>query len=105
MVEREFRLLEDEIREILERIMDNIDACTRIRLQAVLLHGIGTPIEKIEARLGFCKSTLTDWCQVYRLMGVEGLCQQRSNGNGTAPKTEQPISVLVSLPISIKASN
>lgn len=57
------------------------DGPTRTRYQAVLMYGVGYPVEEIMSITGCSRTSLMDWCRQYRTDGTEGLVDRRVGGN------------------------
>ena len=81
MADRKFRLTEKQAQELFNAFDRCKDGPTRTRYQAVRLYGTGYPFREIEAITGCRRSTLMDWCRIYREQGVAGLIDKRNGGN------------------------
>ena len=89
MAKRKFNLTAEQEQEL----QDYIDACThaptRTRYQAILFYYSGMPVEEITNRLGCSRASVMNWCQVYRLLGIKILEDQRVGGNNAKLSPEQ----------------
>jgi transposase len=81
MADRKFRLIEEQAQELFNAFDKCKDGPTRTRYQAVRLYGTGYPFREIETITGCRRSTLMDWCRIYRKQGVTGLIDKRNGGN------------------------
>ena len=66
----------------LEECIQTIDQeLTRNRLRAVLLYGTNVPVDNIQNEVKCSRSSLMNWCQLYRTYGIQGLVDGRRGGN------------------------
>ena len=81
MAKRRFQLSAEEAHQV-HKFMDECeDNRLKTRLNAVLLFGTGTPGPEIQTRLRCSRSSIMNWCHVYRSKGIEGLVDRRKGGN------------------------
>jgi transposase len=57
------------------------DGPTRTRFQAVRLYGLGYPVVQIMDITGCSRTSLMEWCTVYRRGGSTALLDKRLGGN------------------------
>lgn len=81
MAEREFRLTERQTQELFNAFDRCKDGPTRTRYQAVRLYGTGYPVKEVKAITGCSRSSLMNWCRIYRKQGIAGLIDKRNGGN------------------------
>ncbi len=81
MVIRTFTLTETQTAELRQAYERTQDGPTRTRYQAVRLYGAGYPVAQIEEITGCSRTSLMDWCRLYRAEGVGGLVDGRIGGN------------------------
>ena len=90
MKTRHLVLTQEEILSIKEWIRTIDQELTRNRLRAVLLYGTGTPVKDIRNEVKCSRSSLMNWCQHYRISGIQGLLVDgRIGGNKTKLSIEQ----------------
>src|SRR3712207_5249553 len=65
------------------------DGPTRIRYQAWRLYGSGYPVAQIAEITGCRRTSLMDWCRLYRDLGVAALVDGRVGGNRATLTPEQ----------------
>ena len=73
------------------------DGPTRTRDQAVRLYGTGYPVAQIVEITGCSRTSLMDWCRLYRDRGVAALVDGRVGGNRAKLTPEQRETVRASL--------
>ena len=81
MAKRHFRLTENQVKELTHAYTSTKNGLTRTRYQAVRLYGTGYPVEEIKHITGCSRTSLMDWCRIYRTAGVSGLIDKRVGGN------------------------
>jgi transposase len=81
MANRQFQLTEAQVQELTRAYANCKDGPTRTRYQAVRLYGTGYPTEEVMDITGCARSSLMNWCQAYRVNGIEGLIDKRKGGN------------------------
>ncbi len=89
MATRKFTLSEPEIIEIQRAEDGTRDGRTLKRLQAVRLYGSGQPVPTIQTLVGCSWRALMDWCQAYRVKGLEGLKSHWQGDNARKLSREQ----------------
>jgi transposase len=62
---------------------------TRNRLRAMLFYGTGKSVKNIREEVKCSRSSLMNWCQRYRLYGIQGLADGRKGGNNSKLSQEQ----------------
>jgi transposase len=62
---------------------------TRTRLRAVLLYGSNTSVKDIQAEVRCSRSSLMNWCGLYRSGGIQGLVDGRRGGNNAKLSQDQ----------------
>jgi transposase len=77
MAKRQFKLTQQEEKELQRAFVNEKDGSTRIRYQAVRLYGQGYPVVEICQIVGGNRSSLLEWCAKYREKGLEGLTDHR----------------------------
>jgi len=80
MAKRKFKLTEVERKELQKAYQGSKDAATRTRYQAVRLYGEGYEEKEIERITGCSRSSLMEWCRVYRADRSQGLVDHRAGG-------------------------
>src|SRR3712207_3194501 len=83
-----------ELRQAYERTKDGP---TRTRYQAVRLYGLGYPVAQIQEITSCSRTSLMDWCRLYRMHGVSGLVDGRLGGNRAKLTPEQRDTVRATL--------
>ena len=73
------------------------DGPTRTRYQAVRLYGSGYPVAQIAEITGCSRTSLLDWCRLYRDDGVAALLDGRLGGNRATLTPDQRETVRVQL--------
>jgi transposase len=77
MAKRQFKLSEQEEKDLQRAFLNETDGATRIRFQAVRLYGQGYAVPEICQITGSNRSSLMEWCAKYRERGVDGLPDHR----------------------------
>jgi transposase len=77
MRKRQFKLTEQEEKELQRAFLNEKDGATRIRYQAVRMYGRGYAVEEIRQITGCSRTSLLEWCAKYRVNGLEGLVDHR----------------------------
>jgi transposase len=93
MATRQFQLTENQVKELTNAYTNCKDGLTRTRYQAVRLYGTGYPVKEVIDITGCSRTSLMDWCRIYRTEGATGLIDQRKGGNRDR-FTEQQIAEL-----------
>ena len=81
MATRKFRLTDAQTAALRQAYDRTKDGPTRTRYQAVRLYGSGYPVAQITEITGCSRTSLMDWCRLYRTHGVRGLVDGRVGGN------------------------
>src|SRR5918998_5733930 len=81
MAKRQFILTDAQEARLQQAHLRTKDGPTRTRYQAVRLYGAGYPVAQIEEITGCSRTSLMDWCRLYRTHGVTGLRDGRRGGN------------------------
>jgi transposase len=83
-----------ELRQAYERTKDGP---TRTRFQAVRLYASGYSVEHIQQITGCSRTSLMDWCRLFRSHGVAALRDHRLGGNRAKLTLQQREAVRVDL--------
>jgi len=89
MAKRQFQLSAQQVKEFTHAYQNCRDGPTRTRYQAVRLYGAGYPVEEIMDITGCSRTSLMDWCRIYRQDGLSGLVDKRRGGNRAKLQPEQ----------------
>ncbi len=89
MPKRTFKLTKDQDGELYAAFLQCVDATMQIRFQAVLLYGRGYTVEDVLDITGCSRSSLMEWCRIYRKDGLDGLYDKRKQGNHSKLTEEQ----------------
>jgi transposase len=81
MAKREFTLTDTQEAALQQAFLHTKDGPTRTRYQAVRLYGLGYPVAQIQEITGCSRTSLMDWCRLYRADGLPGLRDGRVGGN------------------------
>jgi transposase len=81
MATRQFHLTEEQVKELRRAYTNCKDGPTRTRYQAVRLYGTGYPVKEVMDITGCSRTSLMDWCRIYRTEGSAGLIDHRTGGN------------------------
>lgn len=81
MAKRKFEISEKQEQELVKEYLQSKDGPLRTRLQAVRLYGTGYPVQEIQALTACSRTSLMEWCQLFRSQGVAGLKDKRLGGN------------------------
>jgi transposase len=81
MAKRQFILTHVQAAELHQGYLRTKDGPTRTRYQAVRLYGSGYPVPQIQQITGGSRTSLMDWCRLYRTDGLQGLVDGRVGGN------------------------
>lgn len=81
MARRRFQLSEEQTKELTMAYASCKDGPTRTRFQAVRLYGIGYSVAQIMDITGCSRTSLMEWCTVYRRGGSTALVDKRLGGN------------------------
>lgn len=89
MIERQFRLNEAQVNELIAAYTETTDGPTRTRLLAVRLYGTGYRVSEISEITRCSRTSLMEWCQKYLAQGPGGLADHRLGGNSRKLTPEQ----------------
>src|SRR5512142_1750874 len=89
MAERQYRLTEAQVNELIAAYAQTNDGPTRTRLLAVRLYGTGYPVAQISEITRCSRASLMEWCQKYLGQGPAALADHRMGGNSRKLKPEQ----------------
>jgi len=89
MAKRRFQLTVEQVKELTEAYITCKDGPTRTRYQAIRLYGTGYPVEEVMDITGCSRTSLMDWCRIYRRQGTAGLVDKRQGGNRAKLKPGQ----------------
>lgn len=89
MAQRHFILTSAQATALQQAYLQTKDGPTRSRYQAVRLYGSGYSVTQVIDITGCSRTSLMDWCRVYRRMGVAGLVDGRVGGNRAKLTREQ----------------
>ncbi len=89
MATRTFSLTDAQTAELRRAYDRTKDGPTRTRYQAVRLYGAGYPVAQIVEITGCSRTSLMDWCRLYRDRGVAALVDGRVGGNRAKLTPEQ----------------
>ena len=81
MATRKFTLTDAQTAELWQAYDRTKDGPTRTRYQAVRLYGAGYPVAQVVEITGCSRTSLMDWCRLFRQHGVRGLVDGRLGGN------------------------
>ena len=81
MAKRAFTLTDAQEARLQRAYLQTKDGPTRTRYQAVRLYGLGYPVAQIEEITSCSRTSLMDWCRLFRTRGVRGLVDGRVGGN------------------------
>ena len=81
MAKRQFILTDAQEARLQQAYLRTKDGPTRTRYQAVRLYGLGYPVAQIQEITGCSRTSLMDWCRLYRADGLPGLVDGRVGGN------------------------
>lgn len=97
MSTRIFRLTEPQRAELRHAYERTKNGPSRTRYQAVRLYGTGYPVPQIQEITGCSRTSLLDWCRLYRAHGVAGLRDGRVGGHRAKLTADQRHSVRAKL--------
>ncbi len=97
MATRKFSLTDAQTAALRRAYDHTTDGPTRTCYQAVHLYGTGYPIAQIAEITGCSRTSLMDWCRLYRDRGVAGLLDGRLGGHRANLTPEQRATVRVNL--------
>src|SRR3712207_5641487 len=89
MAQRHFVLTSEQVTALQQTYQQTKDGPTRSRYQAVRLYGSGYSVAQIIDITGCSRTSLMDWCRVYRRTGLAGLVDGRVGGNRAKLTTTQ----------------
>jgi transposase len=81
MAKRHFQLTAEQVQELTNAYHQCKDGPTRSRYQAVRLYSSGYLVGEILTIVGCGRTSLMDWCRLYRSQGTAGLVDKRVGGN------------------------
>ena len=81
MAKRRFHLNEDQVKKLANAYTNCRDGPTRTRYQAVRLYGTGYPVKEVMNITGCSRTSLMDWCRMFRTEGIARLVDRRTGGN------------------------
>jgi len=89
MATRHFQLTPEQSNALQTAYLHCQDADTKIRYQAVRLYGSGYPVEQIIDITSCSRTSLMDWCRLYREQGLVALVDHRTGGNSAKLTPDQ----------------
>lgn len=81
MAKRHFLLTSAQSSALHQAYLQTKDGATRSRYQAVRLYGSGSSVAQVIDSTGCSRTSLMDWCRVYRRAGRVALIDGRVGGN------------------------
>ena len=81
MANRKFEITEKQEQALLREYLQAKDGPLRTRCQAVRMYGKGYAVQEIRSLTGCSRTSLMEWCQLFRTQGVAGLKDKRLGGN------------------------
>ena len=81
MAKRKFKNTEQQEQELVKEYLQSKDGLLRTRCQAVRMYGTDYSVREIQALTACSRTSLMEWCQVFRTQGVAGLKDKRLGGN------------------------
>ncbi len=89
MAKRHFLLTSAQTSALHQAYLQTKDGATRSRYQAVRLYGSGYSVAQVMDIMGCSRTSLMDWCRVYRSDGLVALRDGRVGGNRAKLTAEQ----------------
>jgi transposase len=89
MATRHFQLTAEQSQALQTAYLHCQDPDTKTRYQAVRLYGLGYPVVQIMDITGCSRTSLMDWCRLYRKEGLLGLVDHRVGGNSAKLTPDQ----------------
>jgi transposase len=89
MATRHFTLTAEQSRALQTAYLHCQDADTKTRYQAVRLYGTGYRVVQIMDITGCSRTSLMEWCRLYREQGLIGLLDHRVGGNSRKLRPDQ----------------
>ena len=89
MAARHFQLTPEQSQALQTAYLHCQDADTKTRYQAVRLYGTGYAVVQIMDITGCSRTSLMDWCRLYRKDGLVGLVDHRVGGNSAKLSADQ----------------
>ena len=89
MAQRHFILTTAQSTALQQAYLQTKDGPTRSRYQAVRLYGSGYSVAQVIDITGCSRTSLMDWCRIYRHTGLAGLVDGRVGGNRAKLTPEQ----------------
>lgn len=81
MAKRHFSLTSAQATALQQAYLQTKDGATRSRYQAVRLYGSGYSVAQVLDITGCSRTSVMDWCRIYRSDGLLGLVDGRVGGN------------------------
>src|SRR4028119_1180361 len=81
MAQRHFIVTTEQAAALHHAYLHTKDGPTRTRYQAVRLYGLHYPLAQVKNITGCSRTSLMDWCRIYRTHGLNGLIDARVGGN------------------------
>jgi len=81
MAKRKFEITEQQEQELVKEYLQSKDGPLRTRCQAIRMYGTGYLVAEIQALTACSRTSLMEWCQLYRTQGIAGLKDKRLGGN------------------------
>lgn len=81
MAKRKFKISEKQEQELVKEYLQSKDGPLRTRYQAVRMYGNGYSVKEIQALTACSRTSLMEWCQLFRSQGVSSLKDKRLGGN------------------------
>src|SRR5262245_41021398 len=89
MATRHFQLTTQQSSALQTAYLHCQDADTKTRYQAVRLYGMGYPVVQIMDITGCSRTSLMEWCRLYRENELVGLIDHRVGGNSAKLTPDQ----------------
>ena len=89
MATRHFQLATEQSSALQTAYLHCQDADTKTRYQAVRLYGMGYPVVQIMDITGCSRTSLMEWCRLYRKHGLVALVDHRVGGNSAKLTPDQ----------------
>ena len=97
MAKRAFTLTDAQEASLQQAYLRTKDGPTRTRYQAVRLYGSGYSVAQIQEICGCSRTSLLDWCRLFRSHGIAALRDHRGGGNRAKLTPEQRETVRANL--------
>ncbi len=89
MATRHFQLTSEQSNALQTAYLHCQETDTKTRYQAVRLYGMGYPVVQIMDITGASRTSLMEWCRLYRKHGLVGLVDHRTGGNSAKLTPDQ----------------